>query len=92
MALEESLEQVESPETFLAFVRELIADREKEADQPVDAFGRGVKGWENHTIETYLEAALAWAEDSNFGKTQNRKVESTWKTFATFLYCGKIYE
>lgn len=92
MDLQESLEQVESPETFLAFVRELIADREKEAGQPVDVFGRGVNGWENHTIETYLEAALAWAEDSNFGKTQDFKDKSPWKLFATFLYCGKIYE
>ena len=39
---------------------------EKETDPSVNAFGRGANSWENHTIESYLEAGLTWAEDSKF--------------------------
>lgn len=92
MSLDELLEQVEGPESFLAFVRALLADREGEAGQPVDPFGRGVNGWENHSIEGFLEAALAWAETTNLGASQGLAAESPWKRCATFLYCGKIYE
>ena len=43
-------------------------------------------------IAEALEAAQAWAEDSNFGESQGLKEASPWKKFAVFLYCGKIYE
>ena len=92
MELHELLEAVDGPESFLEFVRKLRTDKVEEVDQPTDAFGRGVNGWENHTIEAFLEAAIAWAEDSHFGVTQGLKDASTWRKFATFLYCGKIYE
>ncbi|MCR9116860.1 MAG: hypothetical protein NXI22_07895 [bacterium] len=90
--LHEKLEAVDGPDTFLAFVRELIADREGETGQPTDLCGRGVNGWENHTIEDFLEAAMAWAEASDFGEQQDLRDASPWEKFATFLWCGKIYE
>ena len=81
---------------FLTFVTELRKDREKDiniqARTPIDPYGRGPNGWENHTIEDFLEAAQAWAEASNFGESQNLKGASPWKKFAAFLYCGLIYE
>ena len=92
MKLSEHLECVHDEQAFLVFVKALIADREEESDQPVDHFGRGINDWENHSIETFLEAACAWANDSNFGKNQALKGQSPWLIFATFLYCGKIYE
>ncbi len=91
MTLEEQLERVTDLETFLAFVAALAEDREdeaaKEKERPIDPCGRGANGWENHTIESFLLAALQWAEDS----AQLPQAPS-WKGFATFLYCGKIYE
>ena len=86
------LEKVDGPDTFLAFVNELRSDRMSEVGRPIDAAGRGASGWENHTIEDFLEAALRWAEDSDFGARQDLKDASPWLLCATFLYCGKIYE
>jgi len=96
MELRELIDLVNDEKTFLKFVAELGKDREAEVKAqkltPIDSFGRGQCGWENHTIENFLEAAQAWAEDSNFGESQGLKEGSPWKKFAVFLYCGKIYE
>ena len=92
----ELLDQVNDRESFLAFVRALIADRvdevEKERIQPSSPWGPGANGWENGTIETFLDAAVRWAEDSNMGQIQGLPEGASWRAFAVFLYCGKIYE
>jgi len=88
--LGELLEGVIDQESFLAFADALRRDRE--AEGATDVFGRGSNGWENHTIEAFLEAAIGWARDSTFGSSQDLSGASPWKLFATFLYCGKIYE
>ena len=72
--------QVEDRESFFAFVQALIIDCE------------ATHNWENTTIEAFLESALAWAKDSNMGVTQGLPEDPTWRTFAIFLYNGKIYE
>ena len=92
MELHELLERVDGPESFLEFVRRLHADRLAEVGKQTDAFGRGANGWENHTIEDFLEAAVRWGEDSDMGASQGIGNASVWKKCATFLYCGKIYE
>lgn len=96
MKLHELIDTVNDGKSFLKFVAELRKDRETEVKAqtatPIDSFGRGSHGWENHTIEGFLEAAQAWAEDSNFGESQGLREASLWKKFAVFLYCGKIYE
>ncbi|APR86320.1 Hypothetical protein A7982_11669 [Minicystis rosea] len=86
------LDRVMDEATFLAFVEALIADRHADAAGAPDVAGRGPHGWENHSIEAFLSAALAWARDSDFGQRQDLAEASPWKRFATFLYCGKIYE
>jgi hypothetical protein len=53
---------------------------------------QGVNGWENHTIEDFLEAAIAWGDATGMGTTQGLQKDSAWKRCATFLWCGKIYE
>ena len=92
----ELLNCVTDRESFLAFVRALVADREsevaKEPSHPSRPYSCGANGWENGTIEAYLDAALRWAEDTDIGQTQGLPSEPSWKAFATFLYCGKIYE
>lgn len=89
------LEKVNDQKSFLDFAKVLLKDKiddtiqeEKKTSSP---FSSSSNGWENLTIEGYLEAAIAWADDSNFGKNQNIK-DNLWYQFATFLYCGKIYE
>jgi hypothetical protein len=92
MKLHEQLDMVTDERSFLEFVRALMLDREGEVRESIDDFGRGKNGWENHTIQAFLEAALAWAEASDMGASQGLADASPWKRFATFLYCGKIYE
>ncbi len=100
MALHDFLDRVIDRRTFLDFVEALIddrvADRKKERDRPSDPFGRSVNGWENGTIEAFLGAAVAWAEASSNNAAERDgegfPEQPTWKSFATFLYCGKIYE
>jgi hypothetical protein len=95
-ALHVAVEAVNDSESFLAFVRELIADRvdevKKEKVNPSSPYGPGANGWENGTIETFLEAAVAWAESTNFGERQHPSAQNPWHKFALFLYLGKIYE
>ena len=92
MSLNEKLDAVVDSETFLEFVQALIVDREAYKDTAIDACGRNEGGWENHSIESFLEAATAWAEATNVGASQGLGNDATWKRFAVFLYCGKIYE
>ena len=81
MELHDQLEGVRDQATFLAFVGALAEDRRKRPES-----------WENGSVETFLEAAVAWAEDTEMGATQGLAEASPWKRAAVFLYCGKIYE
>jgi hypothetical protein len=70
------LADVHDEQSFLKFVEALITDRvdevEKEKTKPSSPYGAGANGWENIKIETFLEAATAWASSSNFGR-KNRE-------------------
>jgi hypothetical protein len=96
MSLDEALENVTNSETLLAFVRLLAQDKEdettKESISPSSPYGAGSNGWQNRTIEAFLNASSNWAESTNFGLTQGIAPNNPWKQFAVFLYCGKIYE
>jgi predicted Ser/Thr protein kinase len=93
-----ALNAVNDQETFLFFVRELIEDRKHEVARekvtPSMRYGPGVNGWENGSIESFLDAAAGWAEDTEFGQTggPSLKKEDMWPRFAQFLYSGKVYE
>lgn len=96
MNLHDQLELVTDQESFVAFVRALAQDRvsaaQADAESRAPPYGADAGGWENTSIEAFLEAAVSWAEDSNFGATQGLATVSLWRKFAVFLYCGKIYE
>jgi hypothetical protein len=96
MELHEMVEAVSDRESFLRFVDALVRDREiaiREEDKtPSSPYGPDAGGWENTTIESYLEAATAWARDSAFGESQGLDRDNPWRQFAAFLYCGKNYE
>jgi len=97
----ELAENVVDEKSFLVFARELIKNREtaakKEKDNPSSPYGPDAGGWENTSIESYLEGAVAWAEASQFGsRTAFPEYElsnvSDWRKFAAFLMAGKVYE
>ena len=82
--------------SLLAFARALAADRTasvaRERVAPSSPYGPDAGGWENTTIEAFLESAIAWAEDSGFGVRQGLSPSNPWGQFAAFLHGGKIYE
>jgi hypothetical protein len=89
-------EAVNDRDSFLAFVAALAADRRASAAAelatPGGPYGPEAHGWENVTIEGFLEAAIAWAESTRMGEKQGLPAGPTWRAFAVFLHCGKIYE
>jgi hypothetical protein len=96
VTLTQALEAVTDSRSFLDFARVLVADRQdeirKEQAGASSPYGPGANGWENGTIEDFLDAAIRWAEASDFGKRQGVSPDNPWRQFALFLYCGKIYE
>jgi hypothetical protein len=72
--------RVSEEEEFLRAVEALRRSRLENPEQ-----------WQSDTIEDYLEAALAWASDSDFGATQGIG-KSAWSKVTAFLAAGSIYE
>ncbi len=95
MKLESYLDKVVDEKSFLEFARALQADKEdedhREKENPSSPYAHGLNGWENTTIDGFLESAIAWAEDSKFGQAIEPNA-NPWKKFALFLYGGMIYE
>jgi hypothetical protein len=81
--------------SFLTFVSALAADRadsvEQEKISPSNPYGPEANGWENTSIEQYLECAVAWAQDAVVGRSPGQ-VQASWQAFANFLLAGKTYE
>jgi len=77
-------------ESFFAFVRALVENRERavrlEANQTSSPHGPDAGGWENASIEAYLDACLAWAQDRSIPEAPS------WRLFAEILLSGKYYE
>jgi hypothetical protein len=92
MSLNELADKVNSKETFLEFVRALAADKGQEdrleKKSPSSPYGSGATGWENGSIEAFLDSMQAWASASG-DKVQDKP---DWKTFARILHAGKFYE
>jgi hypothetical protein len=88
---------VDSKASFLEFVLALAADRtdelQKERVHPSSPYGPGANGWENGSIEAFLDAAAAWggATSAITGEPSLSDAPS-WRAFALFLLAGKDYE
>lgn len=94
--LKELLNNVNDESSFLAFANALALDRvqsrESEKVSPSSPYSATANGWENTSIEDFLDGAIAWGESTNLGVSQGLSPSNLWLRFATFLYCGKIYE
>ena len=83
--LHDKLDKVRDRESFFDFVQALIEDRiDKAKDENRYPYGGQPGGWESSTIESYLEAALRWAQDSR-DLPIGISSEASWRGFATFL-------
>ena len=89
-SLGDYLDDLKDKETFLDFIWALIEDREAatEKDGSNALHGASTNGWENTTIESFFDAALACAT----AVPGRLPEEASWQEFASFLYMGKIYE
>jgi hypothetical protein len=91
--LSELADAVCDDKSFIEFVVALIRDREHsveaEKQNPSSPYGPYAGGWENTSISSFLDAAVGWAEGSQFGSIP---ATNPWKRFAWFLYAGKFYE
>lgn len=83
MELSDLLNEVSDDQSFLRFARALMEDGSVATEE---------NGWQNSTINGFLDSAIAWAEASDFGLSQGLQPSNPWRQFAVFLYCGKIYE
>jgi hypothetical protein len=87
----EALEAVQDKTSFLQFVEALYVDRI--AADALPQTMNGLQGeWANHTIDRFLEAAVAWAHDSEFGAQPGPAPSNPWQLFAQFLWTGRSYE
>ncbi len=88
------LDEVVDRDSFIAFVRELIAEREEaeriEREEPDRHRWGGALGWQNGDISAFLEAGLRGYFTP--GEGHRPAAVPTWRMFAEFLYFGKIYE
>ena len=92
--LQSKLGAVCDEETFIAFLTALAADREDEVakEKATPSYGPGANGWENGSIEAFLDAAAAWARASKNGLEFYRKPDNPWKRCADIIHMGKVYE
>ena len=92
----DALESVVDEESFIEFLSVLSADWAdevaKERAKPSPPYGPGANGWENGTIDMFLDAAAAWAAASINGTSTYTKSANPWRRCAEILYMGKIYE
>ena len=83
---------VETEADFLHFAQALLADwrdeEEKKKLRPTKDGESRPNGWENGTIGTFLEAMIAWKEDSR----REFNDSPSWKLFALMLLAGSRYE
>lgn len=84
-------DNIHDEKTFIEFLIALMKDREleveKEKAQPSSPYEPGALGWQNLTIEGFLESAVAWAEATN-----GKKESNPWKRAAQIIQAGKTYE
>ncbi|WP_339837036.1 hypothetical protein [Paenibacillus sp. FSL R7-0272] len=77
----ELVNEVQDEATFIAFLIALSKDRQTCRDE-----------WQHDSIESFLEAAADWGQESVNGLTHYEKPDNPWKRCAQMMYMGKIYE
>jgi hypothetical protein len=88
------LQAVVDEPSFLKFLDALSRDfaESKKSDHGVEAMryaAASPSAWENVTLDVFLEAATAWAADSN---VSGPSATNAWRRAADILMAGKIYE
>ncbi|WP_434752220.1 DUF7660 family protein [Paenibacillus amylolyticus] len=77
----ELVNEVQDEESFIVFLSALSKDRQACPDE-----------WQHDSIESFLEAAADWSQESVNGLTHYEKPDNSWKRCAQIMYMGKFYE
>ena len=84
------VDSVTSRASFVRFVESLVADWREydraERAAPSSTYGPAAGGWENPTLERFLEALAAYTEDAELPE------QPSWRSFAQVLAAAKAYE
>jgi hypothetical protein len=84
-----TVDEVTSRETFAAFVKALRSDLlASGALKPSWGYGPGPGGWENTTLDSFLDALASYVTDAG-DQIQDPPL---WRTFAHLLAAAKVYE
>lgn len=94
--LERSADKVRDIQSFLDFLEVLMRDWEvashSEKQSPSARYS-SMYGWENTTIGSFLEAAIAGARDNKLGEPGGTHAGSNpWRQAAEIMLLGKMYE
>jgi len=75
--------EIKSKADFVAFIEEFDADIKNHPD-----------GWENVTLEAFLNALGAWANDAQLGVNFSSELDrpECWSLAAMLLWAGRSYE
>lgn len=96
MNFDELLKTVNDEKSFISFIEALgmdfAEDRSLEQTTPSSPYGPGSLGWENGSIDTFLDAAAAWAISSSRSSQANACISNVWQRCAAILLAGKFYE
>jgi len=92
--LDELLERVHDEQSFIVFIEALGTDfaSERVLTTSSSPCGAGTYGWENATIDSFLEAASVWGTASKRCSPSSLVGSNTWQRCAAILLAGKFYE
>lgn len=94
--LDELLKTVDDEQSFIRFIEALGMDfaeeRSLKETSPLSSYGPGALGWENGSIDTFLDAAAAWATASSRSSPVSASGSNVWQRCAAILLAGKFYE
>jgi hypothetical protein len=94
--LASAAEAVSDERAFIRLLQMMALDRrheqQKELTSPGLPYSAGANGWENGSIEAFLEAAAAWAEATSQTNNLGAEASDAWRRAAMIAVAGAFYE
>jgi hypothetical protein len=89
-------EVVADERAFIRLLQMMALDRQdeqqKELARPSPPYSAGANGWENCSVEAFLEAAAAWAEATSRTTNVGAEASDAWRRAAMIVVAGAFYE
>ncbi len=89
-------EVVTDERAFIHLLQMMALDREDEQQKELARqnlpHSAGANGWENCSIETFLEAAAAWAQATSRTTKLGAEASDAWRRAAMIVAAGAFYE